>query len=442
MTTTTITLARVPLAIATATVLLLLNLSTPLSAEWIDCISPSDATWIVQSDDVGRDQQQLAVRDADVKIAYERDQLAVYEYVGHDLVNVLLNDTLVYFQGSIVNTADDSQDMSSKAKTTKMFKSNLAGTARLSQSGPNLTDCKWYFSRNPKNADQNVPENVEVSILREAASCAKAKLCKRIGSINFQDTVRAIKHPFQFGSISVLTKMVNKTIDDKALRQEVKTLLRQLNPEDLNSRDMTSNLQMTINRLVDLAVLEIVKKLRKENMEQINIPDLQQNFTTGSSWWTTTGDFIAQRGTFEDLTTLSRTGDAKLSHDGFKFIASGSFGLSTANMAYKKYKLRYGIIKVNGKLSADVEDAAITATASVDYNQKPCRVQLSDLRVSNVGKVKVKLTGLGPLNKLLSKLVSWITKKWTSEIVSLVEDKLRIIVAEHLNNFDCERFRL
>ncbi|CAB0033425.1 unnamed protein product [Trichogramma brassicae] len=144
-TTTTITFARVPLAIATATVLLLLNLSTPLSAEWIDCISPSDATWIVQSGDAGRDQQQLAVRDADVKIAYERDQLAVYEYVGHDLVNVLLNDTLVYFQ----------------------------------------------------------------------------------------------------------------------------------------------------------AVYEIVKKLRKENMEQINIPDLQQNFTTGSSWWTTTGDFIAQRGTFE-----------------------------------------------------------------------------------------------------------------------------------------------
>lgn len=51
------------------------------------------------------------------------------------------------------------------------------------------------------------------------------------------------------------------------------------------------------------------------------------------------------------------------------------------------------------------------------------------------------MTGLGPLNKLLSKLVTWVTKKWKEDIVEKIESKLRDIIVKNLNKFDCEKYR-
>lgn len=42
---------------------------------------------------------------------------------------------------------------------------------------------------------------------------------------------------------------------------------------------------------------------------------------------------------YRDLTTLSRTEDARVSHSGLKFVASCGFGLTRASMEYQKYKV-------------------------------------------------------------------------------------------------------
>lgn len=96
---------------------------------------------------------------------------------------------------------------------------------------------------------------------------------------------------------------------------------------------------------------------------------------------------------------------------------------------------------MNGLVSAAIDGVAISAAVGIDYNQKPCRTILESLRVSQVGKIKVKLTGLGPLNKLGSKLITWITKKWQDEIVLKVEDQLAELIVQNLDRFECEKYR-
>lgn len=48
-----------------------------------------------------------------------------------------------------------------------------------------------------------------------------------------------------------------------------------------------------------MAVAKLIKEIRQENQGIIQIPDLSQNFSTGSSWWESTGEFDTFDGTFE-----------------------------------------------------------------------------------------------------------------------------------------------
>ncbi|XP_003424265.1 uncharacterized protein LOC100679065 [Nasonia vitripennis] len=414
-----------------------------LCTEWIDC-GPAKSFEV----ELGNNQK-VFVYDSQIQVKYDRNELAVYEYTGHDNVNILINNTLITITGHIVPEREEFNP--NALKTSKVFHSKIAGSAKLMKTKLNdltLAECNLYLSRKRNEEELNIPAQLQVEIIHEAALCVKSTICQRLGVITSEDMKKARDHPFNFGRITVTaannhveeSKSVITTLESKP-KFSVNDIRSFLSTYTIETNDVSRDVQSTINKLVDLAIAELVKKLNEENQGKIKIPDLDQNFSTGSSWWATTGEFNAYEGTFEDLTTLSRTEDAVLAHKGLKFTASCGFGLSKANMEYQKYKLRYGIIKVNGKLSASVDGVALAATVGVDYNQKPCRAVLDSLRVSQLGKVKVKLTGLGPLNKLLSKLVTWITKKWQDDIVKVVEKKLMDIVVKNLDKFNCEKFR-
>ncbi|OXU29030.1 hypothetical protein TSAR_008269 [Trichomalopsis sarcophagae] len=422
-----------------------LSKASVLCTEWIDC-GPAKSFEV----ELGNNQK-IFVYDSEIQVKYDRNELAVYEYTGHDNVNVLINNTLITFTGHIVPEREEFNP--NALKTSKVFHSKIAGSAKLMKTKLNdltLADCNLYLSRKRNEEELNIPAKLQVEIIHEAALCVKSIICQRLGVITSEDMKKARDHPFDFGRLTVTaannhveeSKSVITTLEsNNKPKFSVNDIRSFLSTYTIETNDVSRDVQSTINKLVDLAIAELVKKLNEENQGKIKIPDLDQNFSTGSSWWETTGEFNAYEGTFEDLTTLSRTEDAVLAHKGLKFTASCGFGLSKANMEYQKYKLRYGIIKVNGKLSASVDGVSLAATVGVDYNQKPCRAVLDSLRVSQLGKVKVKLTGLGPLNNLLSKLVTWITKKWQDDIVKVVEKKLMDIVVKNLDKFNCEKFR-
>lgn len=105
------------------------------------------------------------------------------------------------------------------------------------------------------------------------------------------------------------------------------------------------------------------------------------------------------------------------------------------------FQLKYGIIKVNGKMSGDINGMALDARVAADYTQTPCVMSLEDLQVTEFGKMKIHVTGLSPLNSLVSSLLNWVTEKWRDDIVRTIEKRLRKSVDSRLATFNCERFR-
>lgn len=67
---------------------------------------------------------------------------------------------------------------------------------------------------------------------------------------------------------------------------------------------------------------------------------------------------------------------------------------------------------------------------------------LSKLDVNILGDTKVAVTGLGYLNKMTSRVASWVIKKSEDFIVNGGEKTVRRVVTEKvLSKIDCEQFR-
>lgn len=98
-------------------------------------------------------------------------------------------------------------------------------------------------------------------------------------------------------------------------------------------------------------------------------------------------------------------------------------------------------VHVSGHISAEVQNIALKAKLVVDYNARPCVASLEYIKMTEFGHPKIKMSGLGPLNHLFSKLVSWVAGHWRNKISHKVEDSLRNAAQKQLPKLQCEKFR-
>ncbi|XP_058806383.1 uncharacterized protein LOC131672882 [Phymastichus coffea] len=361
--------------------------------------------------------KRIYVYDAEITVEYDRNELAVYQYPVTSAVNILMNNAVVSLAGRIVYD-DETLDINA-LKTSRVLISQIAGSAQLVNNAHDqkvLSNCLIFLAKTPEEKT-GLPRKFEIEILHRAASCLTASLCSKLASITQQDFEYADNHLFDFGPLSSVPQQIHDYLG--ARRQ--------------------SNLQSAINMIVDIAIAEIVEKLKDENEGTCEIPYISVDITEESSW-KPQGKLQAENGTFSDLTTLTRTKHATLSHDGLRFTASCGFGFSKAKINYEKYKLKYGL-SVSGHISVIIDGLSLTTSIVVDFSRVPCRIILQELQVENLGKMKINMTGLGPLNGLLSRFATWITKKWKEKIVVAVENKMRKVVQQHLSKFTCENLR-
>lgn len=64
----------------------------------------------------------------------------------------------------------------------------------------------------------------------------------------------------------------------------------------------------------------------------------------------------------------------------------------------------------------------------VDWKKR--RMTLEDLQITQVGKIKIHITGLGPLNFVASRLISWITLRSKETIILNIQKSLRERIEE------------
>jgi len=57
--------------------------------------------------------------------------------------------------------------------------------------------------------------------------------------------------------------------------------------------------------------------------------------------------------------------------------------------------------------------------------------------VTKLGKIKLKMTGLGLINSLTSEILTWLTRMWQDKIVEAIEDNIKNVVEKQLSEFIC-----
>jgi len=86
-----------------------------------------------------------------------------------------------------------------------------------------------------------------------------------------------------------------------------------------------------------------------------------------------------------------------------------------------------------------IEKLSIEAKLVINYDEI-CDVNLKYIKVTEFGKIDLKMTGLGLFNNFTSQLLTWLTTMWKNEIIKVIEYNARDIVEEQLRKYICENY--
>ncbi|KAK3923664.1 Mite allergen Der p 7 [Frankliniella fusca] len=194
---------------------------------------------------------------------------------------------------------------------------------------------------------------------------------------------------------------------------------------DLEMNDM-------VDQVLDMARAEIAN----QRMDQVALPDITEKFKKKVGPISISGRFQARDGWVKSLASLQRTGDATMSEDGDRIIVEVPLGLSDLQIGYG-YKAKLGKLGPGGQLTATVNSNAVTLRASLLLTDDACSLGVDSLVLNDLGKINVHVTGLGKLNFLYSKIVTWVTSKLHDKIEDAVQKGLRDAINKAGLKLDC-----
>ncbi|KAL6265518.1 hypothetical protein P5V15_002313 [Pogonomyrmex californicus] len=333
--------------------------------------------------------------------------IGIFSYPEIKPVNVVFNETIIEFKGYMSPEYPVIQQDISPEKLSWNASGIILGIGtlqKLSKEDYAVQDCRLFLPTNIKGS-ANLPRNVEEAIIYYAQSCAKERLCQKIGTIKRED-------------------LQNINIYDK-YGYNIPRVIRPNNPKV----DLSMNIPM------DILLKKTINYIKRNNKSIIKIPDVTETYNMGLGMKCY---FKTFNGTFQDLSTLKRTENAIMSNVGRTHVIQAGFGLSTAKFNYNNYKLKVGLITVDGNILGTVDGLAIAAKLVINYD-KTCGVNLEYIKVTELGKIKLKMTGLGPFNSLTSKILTWLTRMLQDKIVHTVEVNVRDVAEKQLSEFICKQ---
>ncbi|KDR17360.1 uncharacterized protein LOC110831786 [Zootermopsis nevadensis] len=198
----------------------------------------------------------------------------------------------------------------------------------------------------------------------------------------------------------------------------------------------TVNLNKIVDELLDGLRVDIIK----QGKDRIKIPDIDETFNKRVYFIKVKGEFKGENGWVESLSTIHRTADAVASSYGKNLSVSCGFGLEHLEVGYDRYRAKFMRLGPHGKINGIVGKNSILLKATVAWTNQNCTVALNQLVLDSFGDFKLKVTGLGPMNWLLSKISTWILQHFESEIKGRVESTLREEIEKKLDHFDCSKY--
>ncbi|XP_063243719.1 uncharacterized protein LOC134542995 [Bacillus rossius redtenbacheri] len=167
---------------------------------------------------------------------------------------------------------------------------------------------------------------------------------------------------------------------------------------------------------INLMVDTLLERLRPRMPSSVELDDVEKPFKKKLLLLPVFGVLRATGGTLEDLRTLRRTSDVKLSLTADGARLTGAAGLSTLRFAYD-YEVSLLGAGLSGRITGSVGDNSVGFALAVSYDGRGgCAVSVEELRVLRLDQVEVEVTGVGVLN--------WLASTITTAAVNEAKDKI------------------
>lgn len=194
----------------------------------------------------------------------------------------------------------------------------------------------------------------------------------------------------------------------------------------------TKRADLSANSIVDTALFFIRDFINKKDLNKMSIPDVNQNFEEKILGINTKGYLKTWNGFINGLSSIKRTGDFKMKGDIRKdnFTITGSLGFDNL-IAYSKYEAKYAKMGPRGHIDVQIGNMAVNFTLSGKLEDlSKIHVYKCELKVQTLGDIKIKATGLGPINWVVSKIVTSQVNKLKSETI---DEKVQGAIKEQLD---------
>jgi hypothetical protein len=211
---------------------------------------------------------------------------------------------------------------------------------------------------------------------------------------------------------------------------------------DDNSTESISTVYGTVNlnKIVDGLLDSLREDIVKQGKDRISIPDIDETFKKKVGFIKVKGEFKGEDGWVESLSTVHRTADAVASSYGKWIRVSCGFGLGHLEVGYSRYKAKFMELGPQGKINAIIGKNSLLLNATVSWGNRKCNMTLNQLVLNQFGGLNLRVTGLGPMNWLLSRISTWILQHFKTEVKSKIESTLRDEIEKKLAHFDCSKY--
>jgi hypothetical protein len=209
--------------------------------------------------------------------------------------------------------------------------------------------------------------------------------------------------------------------------------------DDADQSNTTVYGTINFNKIVDDLLDSLRVDIIKHGKDRIRVPDIDETFTKKVYFIKVKGEFKGENGWVENLSTIYRTADVVATSYGKWLSLSCGFGLRHLEVGYDTYRAKFMGLAPHGQINAIINKNSVLLKATVSWANHNCTTTLNELVLDRFGGFKLKVTGLGPMNWLLSKIGTWVLQHFESEIKDRVESTLREELETKLDHFNCSK---
>ncbi|XP_014360349.2 uncharacterized protein LOC106712347 [Papilio machaon] len=188
-----------------------------------------------------------------------------------------------------------------------------------------------------------------------------------------------------------------------------------------------------INEYIDNTVQMLVPFIQNNGLDPMKLPDISEGFEVKPLWVTYSALLKLHDGTMTGLVNLSRSGDQQANY--FAKMLRVKIQLRFEDLEFKyKYLVKVMNIGPTGGIVGSLNRLDVVADVLIDFNND--EIQLQQLSLTNIGRLRVKLTGNALVDWLVNPVVSVFLRIFDSTIIKEVEMTIRSVVQSAIDNIN------